>query len=87
MAHPYGNFLLILHDPVQMLFPAEPIPWTGLPTICVPIAFDTNPHEDTCDIIVIYVSDCPHWTGGGTIRYIYIYIYLSSESMKPKGYY
>lgn len=58
-----------------MLFPAEPSPWTGQPPICVPIAFDTNPHEDTCDIIVIYVSDCPHWTGRGDNQ-IYIHIYI-----------
>lgn len=57
VTHPYGNFLLILQDPVQTLLPIEPIP------ICVPIAFYTNPHEDTCPITVIHVSDCPHWTG------------------------
>lgn len=67
-----------------MLFPVEPVPWTGLPPICVPIAFDTNPHEDTCDIIVIYESDCPHWTGasGGTMIYSSLIPLASSTQHK-----
>lgn len=52
VTHPYGNFLLILQDPVQTLLPTEPIP------ICVPIAFYTILMKT-----VIHGSDCPHWTG------------------------
>lgn len=46
-----------------MLLPIEPIHGMNCPPLCVPVAFYTNPQEDTCPIAVVYVSAHPHWTG------------------------